>query len=106
MIHQIEKTQIDATIAAHRMCIIAFGAPWCPDCVRAQPFYNKFSDEYTDVFFTHIHVGEMNGNWHEEFNLLHIPTMIFYKNGVEVDRIVEVQLASELKQFIDSCIAA
>ena len=30
-------------------------------------------------------------------------TMIFYKNGQEVDRIVEVQTPSELKQFIERC---
>lgn len=29
--------------------------------------------------------------------------MIFYKNGTEVDRIVEVQTPSELKKFIERC---
>lgn len=103
MIHELDKTQIEQTIQKEPMCIITFGAPWCIDCRRAEPFYKRFSEEFTDVYFTHIDVGERGGNWHEEFKLAHIPTMIFYKNGVEVDRIVEVQTPGELKAFIERC---
>lgn len=107
MVHEIRHEQVQETIQSHPLCIVNFGAPWCIDCRRAAPFYKKFSEEFTDVHFTHVDVGDREGQLREqlrgEYNVGHIPTMIFYKNGQEVDRIVEVQTPSELKQFIERC---
>ncbi|MBR5458530.1 MAG: thiol reductase thioredoxin, partial [Burkholderiaceae bacterium] len=41
-----------------------------------------------------------------KFEVAHIPTMIFYRDGKEIDRIVEVQTPSALKAFIDQCMTA
>lgn len=107
MVHEITHEQIQKTLQAHSLCIVNFGAPWCIDCRRAAPFYKKFSEEFTDIYFTHVDVGERGGELKEQmralYNVGHIPTMIFYKEGKEIDRIVEVQTPSELKKFIERC---
>ena len=107
MVHEIHHQDVLTTVGAHALCIVNFGAPWCIDCRRAAPFYDKFSNEFTDVYFTHCDVGDREGELREQlrgqFNVSHIPTMIFYKDGKEVDRIVEVQTPGELKRFIERC---
>lgn len=107
MVHEINHQDVLTTVGAHVLCIVNFGAPWCIDCRRAAPFYDKFSNEFTDVYFTHCDVGDREGELREQlrgqFNVGHIPTMIFYKDGKEVDRIVEVQTPGELKRFIERC---
>ena len=107
MVHEITHEQIPETLKATPLCIVNFGAPWCIDCRRAAPIYKKFSEEFTDIYFTHVDVGERGGELKEQmralYNVGHIPTMIFYKKGQEVDRIVEVQTPSELKKFIERC---
>ena len=107
MVHEIDSKDVQQAIANNPLFLVSFGAEWCIDCRRAAPFYKKFSEEFTDVHFTHVDVGDREGQLREqlrgEYNVGHIPTMIFYKNGQEVDRIVEVQTPSELKQFIERC---
>ena len=107
MVNEITHDQVQEIIQSHDLCIVNFGAPWCIDCRRAAPFYKKFSEEFTDVYFTHVDVGDRDGELREQlrgqYGFGHIPTMIFYKNGTEVDRIVEVQTPSELKKFIERC---
>ena len=107
MVIEITPDQVQETIKSHTLCIVNFGAEWCIDCRRAAPFYKKFSEEFTDVHFTHVNVGDRDGELREElrglYNIGHMPTMIFYKEGKEVDRIVEVQTPGELKKFIERC---
>lgn len=107
MVYEITPDQVQDTIKAHSLCMVNFGAEWCIDCRRAAPFYKKFSEEFTDVYFTHVNVGDRDGELREElrglYNIGHIPTMIFYKDGKEIDRIVEVQTPVELKKFIERC---
>lgn len=107
MVFEISPDQVQETIKTHALCLVNFGAEWCIDCRRAAPFYKKFSEEFTDVYFTHANVGDRDGELRQElrdlYNIGHIPTMIFYKDGQEVDRIVEVQTPGELKKFIERC---
>lgn len=107
MVHEIDSQSVDQVIATQPMCIITFGADWCIDCRRAKPFYTKFSEEFTDVYFTHCDVGDREGELRQtlkqKYQFGHVPTMIFFKDGKEVDRIVEVQTPSELKRFIERC---
>lgn len=107
MVHEVSHEQVPEIIKTSAMCIINFGAPCCIDCRRAAPFYKKFSEEFTDISFVHVDVGDREGELRQQlkakYNFGHIPTMIFYKNGEEVDRIVEVQTPSELKKFIERC---
>ena len=107
MVHEIDSKYVQQAIANNPLVLGSFGAEWCIDCRRAEPFYKKFSEEYSDVFFAKVNVGDRDGELRqqlrEQYQFGHIPTMIFYKNGQEVDRIVEVQTPSELKAFIEKC---
>ncbi len=104
MIHEIKPDQIEQVLENHPLAILNFGADWCIDCRRAAPFYAKFSDEYSNVYFTQCNIDE-DETLRPRFEIAHIPTMIFYRNGQEIDRIVEVQTPSALKAFIDDCLA-
>lgn len=103
MVIELTPEQTQEALAAHSLIILSFGAPWCIDCRRAEPFYNKLSDSYPQVTFTKINIADRN-DVRPLFAIQHIPTMIFYKDGVELDRIVEVQSPSALKTFIDKCL--
>lgn len=105
MVQEVTPDQIADILENHPLVILNFGADWCIDCRRAAPFYAKFSDEYTNVFFTHINVDD-DKTVRSKYEIAHIPTMIFYRSGKEIDRIVEVQTPSALKAFIDQCLQA
>lgn len=104
MVYEITPEEVQATLEKNHFVMLNFGAPWCIDCRRAEPFYKKFSEMFTEVTFTHTDINGRDAEIRPLYAIQHIPTMIFYKDGVEIDRIVEVQTPSELKAFIENCL--
>lgn len=81
--------------------ILAVGATWCPDCRRAAPFFQQFSEKFAEQATFGAADSEQNPDIVEMFHVVNIPTMVVVKEGKEVDRIVEVRTPSELKAFIE-----
>jgi thioredoxin 1 len=69
--------------------LVKFGADWCKWCVKTAPDYEKVSKHFADS--TEVFISEYNVDNHrewvkEKFGLKEIPTLLFFKDGVEVDR--------------------
>ena len=73
--------------------IADFYAPWCGDCVRIKPILEDLAKDYK-VHFVNIDERE---NLSKAFEISRIPTLIFFKNGVEVgNRLVEPKSKAEI----------
>ncbi|MDE5603487.1 MAG: thioredoxin family protein [Helicobacter sp.] len=70
--------------------LVTIGAPWCPDCRKIEPILEILAKEYgKQVNFFTVRADEEE-NLKESLGVKRIPTLIFYKNGVEVgERVVE-----------------
>lgn len=86
---------------------LSIGAPWCPDCRRAEPFVEAFAKTFGDkLTFAAANCDECPGI-RERFAVKHIPTMIIFKDGKPVNgSLVEVKTPSELKAFIEEGLKA
>ncbi|MGX2982330.1 thioredoxin family protein [Helicobacter sp. 23-1045] len=78
--------------------IADFYAPWCGDCVRIAPILAELESEYKVI--------KINIDAHEalaqNFEIRRIPTLIFFKNGVEVgNRLVEPKSKKEILDEIE-----
>lgn len=74
--------------------IKGFMGTWCGDSKREVPRFYKILDEtgFNQEYFELITVGRNKktpDNLQEGYDLLRVPTFIFYKNGKEVGRFVE-----------------
>lgn len=68
--------------------VIDFWAPWCGPCRVLAPIVGEVSDELRGkVDFAKIDVEE-NGEAALEYGVMSIPTLIVFKDGREVNRIV------------------
>lgn len=68
--------------------VIDFWAPWCGPCRVLAPIVGEVSDELRGkVDFAKIDVEE-NGEAALEYGVMSIPTLIVFKDGHEVNRIV------------------
>lgn len=67
------------------MVIVDFHAEWCGPCKIMGPVFEKVSKELKDKQFYKVDVDQ-NPNTSEEHGIRSIPTMIFLKDGKEVDR--------------------
>ncbi len=78
--------------------IADFYAPWCGDCVRIKPILEDLAQSYT---IHKINIDECEG-LANEFEISRIPTLIFFKDGVEVgNRLVEPKSKAEILNEIE-----
>lgn len=68
--------------------LVDFFAAWCGPCKAAAPIVDELADDYTDQ----LAVGKVDIDQHPELARGHdvtsIPTVILFRDGEEVDRIM------------------
>ncbi len=76
--------------------IVDFWAPWCAPCRMVAPILEEIAKDYAGkVVVAKVNTDE-NPNWAIRYGVRGIPTMLFIKNGQEVDR----QVGAVPKQMI------
>jgi len=76
--------------------IVDFWAPWCGPCHMVAPILDEIAREYSGKLIVAKVNTDENPNWATQYGVRGIPTMLFIKNGEEVDR----QVGAVPKQFI------
>ena len=71
-------------------CAVILGAPWCKDCIALKPILERVIPAYADrINFFGVNFDEAE-ELKDSLNVRKIPTIIFYKDGIEVlTRLVE-----------------
>lgn len=68
--------------------VVDFWATWCGPCRMVGPIISELADKYDG----RIAVGkcdvEEEGDLAEKFGIRNIPTILFFKNGEQVDKLV------------------
>lgn len=68
------------------VALVDFWAEWCGPCKMAGPIIDQLSDEYAGkVFIGKVDV-DAEGELAQKFGVMSIPTVILFKDGVEVGR--------------------
>lgn len=79
---------------------VDFWAPWCRPCLAIAPVVEELSNEMDQVTFAKLNVDD-NQNVAQKFGITSIPTMILFKNGEMVDRVMGQMPKVQLKGFIE-----
>lgn len=82
------------------LTVVDFYATWCGPCKMIAPLLEKFQNEYSNIKFLKIDVDQL-GSLAQEYNVSSMPTLILFKNGEEVNRVIGANPAA-IKQALAS----
>lgn len=102
MIHHIENNQINQEVLkSDKLIIVDFFATWCVPCQMLTPILVELDKENENVEIFKVNVDE-NQETAMRYDITSVPTMIFFKDGVEVERQVGLVEKEKLQQVIAS----
>ncbi|EQD72744.1 thioredoxin [mine drainage metagenome] len=87
-VQEINGSQYDTFTGKNAAAVIDVWAPWCGPCRMVSPIVDHLSERYNGK----VAFGKMNSDDNGEkagaLGIMSIPTILFYKQGKLVDRIV------------------
>ncbi|RDU70561.1 thioredoxin family protein [Helicobacter brantae] len=83
--------------------LVVLGSTWCKDCVKIEPFIKEFKESYAGRVEIYKIDTRNEEDLSSELNIRAIPTLIFYRDGVEVGtRLVEPQSKELIEEAIQT----
>jgi len=97
-----DKNFKDDVLNAKGLVLVDFFATWCGPCKMMAPAIEKLATEYKGK----ISIGKLdvdeNPDTAGKYEIQSIPTLIFFKDGEMVDKLIGFQSEEALKKKIDS----
>lgn len=91
----------DEVVKSDIPVLVDFWASWCGPCKMLAPIIEELAREYEGK----VKVGKVNVDDEAElslrFNILSIPTVILFKEGKEVNRLVGFSMKEDFEEMIN-----
>ncbi len=87
-----------------KLVLVDMWADWCGPCKMMEPVLEEIAEEHGEkVKIVKINIDQNQGT-PSKFKVMNIPTLLFFKDGKEVDRIIgavpKKQLIKKMENFI------
>ena len=99
------KEITDATFSeeiSEGLVLVDFWAPWCGPCRMQAPILDQLSQKYdeTELKITKLNVDD-NPKTAQTFQVMSIPTLLFFKDGELVEKRIGVQPKPALEAIVE-----
>ena len=99
---KITDENFEGLLSDGKPLVLDFWAEWCGPCRLVSPIIDELSEEYEG----RVNIGIMNVDENDDvisqFGIRNIPTILFFKNGQLVDKIVGAMPKDKFVEKIDA----
>ncbi len=78
----------DTVSELDKLVVVDMWAEWCGPCKMMEPVLKEIAEEYSDK----LKVVKLNIDQNQDtplkFGVMNIPTLIFFRDGKEIDRVI------------------
>src|SRR5436853_7510939 len=100
-VQQATDSNFDQVINSGKPALVDFWAPWCGPCRIVGPIVEELAPSYEGrAVITKMNVDD-NPEVAQKYGVTSIPTLMMFKGGKLVDRVVGAMPKGELQKFID-----
>ena len=99
---QITNENYADVLASGQPVVIDFWAEWCGPCRMVAPIIDELSEEYADKVLIGKCDVEEGDEVAAKYMVRNVPTIIFLKDGKQVDKHVGAATKEQLKAKIDA----
>jgi thioredoxin 1 len=104
VIHVNEGTLDTEVLNSDKPALVDFWAPWCGPCRAIAPVLDELATEYKGkVIVAKVNVDE-NRKLAGNHGVMSIPTMILFKNGKVMDKLIGLVPKERLKELMDKAL--
>ena len=102
MLSQITDENYKDILKSDKLVIIDVYAAWCKPCSVIAPILDKLSEEYSEKVLIGKYNIEDEVELCEKYNILSIPTLLFFRNGEMIDKCIGSFVTSTIKEKINN----
>ena len=99
---QITSENFEALKNGELPLVLDFWATWCGPCRMVSPILSELAEKYDGKIVVGKCDVEENEELAAEFGIRNIPTILFFKNGAQVDKMVGAQSKAKFEEKIES----
>lgn len=97
---EINDANFDTEVS-QGLVLVDCWAEWCGPCRMVAPVLDELSTEMNDISIRKLNVDE-NQTTAQKLGIQSIPTLLLYKDGKLVDKMIGALPKPQIKKFIDN----
>ena len=99
---EVTDADFDDAVKKYKTIVIDCWAPWCGPCMMVGPIIEELAKEMQGkIVFGKLNVDE-NPSVSMKHQIMSIPTMLIFKNGNLIDKLIGAIPKNQLKQKLES----
>ena len=98
MVKTITSQNFEEVLKSEKPILLDFWATWCGPCMRQGPIVEALAEEGYNVGKIDV---DLEMGLAQQFRVMNIPTLLIFKGGQEIHRLVGLTSKEDLKKLLD-----